>query len=236
MSEALHPEIDDTLFLDPIKPSQYRSLVVCANWLVTLGRFYIAYATNTFSRFGMQPREGYLKGIMRVFRYLKKNSKAKILIDPNYPNHANYPTPDFDNWQEFYPDTVEHIPNKNERPNTKGSTVRITVFTDADHAHDILIRRSVTGILLMINNTPVKWISKRQKTVEISTYGSELVVAKQAVELILEYRYMFRMMGAKIDQSALLLGDNKSGILNTTMPSFVLKKIIVQYHIIKSEK
>ena len=53
MSEALHPEIDDTPFLDPVKHSQYRSLVGCANQLVTLGRCDIAYATNKFSRFGM---------------------------------------------------------------------------------------------------------------------------------------------------------------------------------------
>ena len=85
----------------------------------------------------------------------------------------------------------------------------------------------------MINNTPVKWISKRQKTVETSTYGSELVAAKQAVELILEYRYKLRMMGARVDKSALLLGDNKSVILNTTMPSSVLKRNTVWYHTIK---
>ena len=74
----------------------------------------------------------------------------------------------------------------------------------------------------MIKNTHIKWIPKRQKTVEISTYGSELVAAKQAVKLILEYRYMLHMMGAKVDESALLLGDNKSIILNTTIPSSVL--------------
>lgn len=57
ISEALHPEIIDTPFLDPIKHSQYRSLVGCANWLVTLGKFDIAYTTNIFSRFGMQPKK-----------------------------------------------------------------------------------------------------------------------------------------------------------------------------------
>ena len=98
------------------------------------------------------------------------------------------------------------------------------MFKDADHAHDIVTRRSVTGILLLINNTPVKWISKRQKTVETSTYGSELVAAKTAVELILEYRYILRMMGAQLEDSALMLGDNNSVVLNTTMPSSVLKK------------
>ena len=60
-------------------------------------------------------------------------------------------------------------------------SIRITVFKDVDHAHDIAIRRSVIGILLLIDNNPVNWISKRQKTVETSTYGFELVVTKTAV-------------------------------------------------------
>ena len=106
---------------------------------------------------------------------------------------------------------------------------------DADHAHDILTKRSVTGILLLVMNTPVKWISKRQKKVETSTYGSELVAGKQAIELILEYRYMLRMIGARLEKSALLLGDNNSVVLNTTMPSSVLKKkhCAVSYHKIR---
>ena len=106
----------------------------------------------------------------------------------------------------------------------KKDQIKITVFKNAHHAHDIVTRRSVTGILLLINNTPVKWITKRQKTVETSTYGSELVAAKTAVELILEYCYILRMMGAQLEESALMLGDNNSVALNTTMPSSVLKK------------
>ena len=100
----------------------------------------------------------------------------------------------------------------------------ITVYKDADHAHDVLTRRSVSGILLFINNTPVKWISKCQKTVETSIYCSELVAAKQAVELVIEYQYTMRMLGAPLDGPALMLGDNNSVVLNTTMPSSVLKK------------
>ena len=98
------------------------------------------------------------------------------------------------------------------------------MYKDADHAHDILTRRSVTGVLLFLNNTPVKWISQRQKTVETSTYGSEQVAAKVATELILEYRYTLRMLGVEPDGPALLLGDNNSVVLNCTMPNSVLKK------------
>ena len=48
----------------------------------------------------------------------------------------------------------------------------------------------------------------------------------------MEYRYMLMMMGMNLEHSALLLGDNNSVVLNTTMPSSVLKKkhCAVSYH------
>jgi hypothetical protein len=64
----------------------------------------------------------------------------------------------------------------------------MTVYVDSDHAHDLVTRRSITGILVMLNNTTIRWISKRQKTLEISTYGSQLVALRIATELILEIR------------------------------------------------
>ena len=55
----------------------------------------------------------------------------------------------------------------------------------------------------------------------MSTYGSKLVVGKQAIELMLEYRYMLMMMGARLENSTLLLGNNNSIVLNTIIPSLV---------------
>lgn len=93
----------------------------------------------------------------------------------------------------------------------------------------------MTGILLLINNTLVKWISKRQQIVEMSTYGSELVEGNQLTESILEYRYMLMMMGARLEKSTLLLGDNNSIVLNVKIVSSVLKKkhSVVSCHKIK---
>jgi hypothetical protein len=64
----------------------------------------------------------------------------------------------------------------------------MTVYVDADLAHDLFTRRAITGILVILNNTPIIWISKRQKTMETSKYGSELVASRVAMELILEFR------------------------------------------------
>ena len=68
------------------------------------------------------------------------------------------------------------------------------------------------------------WISKRQNTVETSTYGSELVAARIATELVMAVRYQLRMLGVPLDGPAVMYGDNKSVVLNTSTPSSVLKK------------
>ena len=71
---------------------------------------------------------------------------------------------------------------------------------------------------------PVRCASKRQKTVETSTYGSEMVATRIATELIMEYRYNLWMLGVPVEGPVMLLGDNLSVILNATVPSSMLKK------------
>jgi hypothetical protein len=208
MADAYHPETDDSPLLDPKSSSQFRALVGSANWIITLGRFDIAYAIQAMSRFNMAPRVGHLTAMKRIFGYLKKFDKGRLIIDKSFPDHSKYSTNDFDNWTEFYPDATEELPSNMPKP--MGLPVRMTCYVDADHAHDTVTRRSITGVLLFINNTPVKWISKRQQTVETSTYGSELVAARIAIDTIIEFRYKLRMLGIPIEGPALLLGDNMS--------------------------
>jgi len=77
---------------------------------------------------------------------------------------------------------------------------------------------------MLLNNTPIHWLSKRQKTVETSTYGSELVAARIAVDLLIEMRYKLRMLGLPLEDSSTLVGDNMAVVTNTTLPSSSLKK------------
>jgi hypothetical protein len=44
------------------------------------------------------------------------------------------------------------------------------------------------------------------------------------MRLILEIRYILRSLGVALDGPALMLHDNMSVVLNTTVPSSVLKK------------
>jgi hypothetical protein len=167
------------------------------------------------SRFNMSPREGHMKAVKRILAYLKTFPKGRVIVDTTYPDHSIYPVEDHPNWKDFYPVAEEEIPN--DLPMSKEPKVRMTVYVDADHAHDLVTRRSITGILMMLNNTPIRWVSKRQKTVE-------LVASRVATELILEVRFMLRSLGVDLEGPALMLGDNMSVVLNTSVPSSVLKK------------
>ena len=86
--------------------------------------------------------------------------------------------------------------------------------------------------MLLINNTPILWLSKRQKTVETSTYGSELVAARIGVDMLIAMRYKLRVLGINLEDTSYMVGDNMSVVLNTTLPSSSLKKkhLACNYH------
>jgi hypothetical protein len=107
------------------------------------------------SRFNMEPREGHLKAAKRSMAYLKTFPKGRVIIDTSYPSHSEHPVEDHPNWKDFYPDAEEEL--SNDLPVSKGPKVQMTDYVDADRAHDLVTRRSVTGILAMLNNTPIRW-------------------------------------------------------------------------------
>ena len=67
---------------------------------------------------------------------------------------------------------------------------------------------------------------------ESSTYSSKLVATRVATDLIMEIRYAMRMLGVTMDGPAMMLGDNMSVVLNTSIPSSVLQKkhSAINYH------
>jgi hypothetical protein len=227
-----HPELDETDFLNEKGIKIYQMLIGSAQWAVTLGRYDIQYTTNTMARYGSCPKAGHLKRVIRMFGYLKHHQKFRIIFNNDPPNYEGSTFLDHD-WSEQYPDIPDDLPEKAPKP--FAGNAFLTIYVDASHACDLLTRRSVTGILLCVNLTPSKWYSKRQNTVETSTYGSELVAARIAIEMIIEYRYKLRMMGFRLDQPAVLYVDNEAVVKNTTLPSSSLKKKhnAIAYHKIR---
>ena len=109
-------------------------------------------------------------------------------------------------------------------PPPRGESVSTQCFVDSDHAGNTVTKRSQTGLLLFVNRAPIVWYSKRQNTVETSTFGSEFIAMKTAVEQIEALRYKLRMFGVLLEGPTNIFCDNESVFKNASIPDSTLKK------------
>jgi hypothetical protein len=109
-----------------------------------------------------------------------------------------------------YGEIQEFIPQ--DAPNHLGKMVTLTHYVDDILMHETISGRSVTGILHMINKTPLDWYSKKQATVETAIYGSEFVAARVCVKQIIDLRNNLRYLGVPIHSRSSMFDDSKSVI------------------------
>ena len=84
--------------------------------------------------------------------------------------------------------------------------------------------QSRTGFLVFLNCSLIYWTSKKQTSIESSSFGSEFIAMKQCCEYIRGLRYKLRMMGILCQGPAYIQGDNQSVLANTSIPDSTLKK------------
>ena len=127
------------------------------------------------------PREGHLDHVIYIFSYLKSHLNSRLALDLSYPDI------DMDSfkrygWKQFYGDVKELIP-----PNAPWAVGREFIkrtFLDIDFADDNLNRRSRSEFIKMINGAPLYWFSKKQSSMETSSFDSEFVAMRQCCEYI----------------------------------------------------
>ena len=236
MEKSDKPELDDTPELGPNGVRQFQTVIGALQWLVTLSRFDIAHAVMSLGRFRVAPRNGHLDRLKRVVGYLKKRPNCAIRFRTEVPDYESVfgAEPIKYDWMEtVYGCNPEEIDPSHPIP--KGKSVRLSSWADANLMHDAVTGRSASGILEFLNQTPIDWFSKRQAQVETATYGSEFMVARQAVERLKDLRYTLRSFGVPLDGPAWLFGDNKSVVTSSTIPHSSLTKRwnALSYHTVR---
>ena len=222
------PEVDTSPELGDELTTRYLQLIGILRWGVELGRIDIITEVSVLSQHQCNPRVGHLDAVYRIFWFLKcslkRGQKGRIVFDGTLPfvDETLFNPTESEHWHDFYPGAEESLPHN--MPSPRGRSVRLSCYVDADHAGNLMTRRSHTGILLYVNNTPVIWYSKRQNTVESSSFGSEFVALRIATEMIEALRYKLRMFGVPIDGPTDVFCDNKSVTTNASVPSSVLNK------------
>jgi len=217
-----HPELDTSDELGPSDIRIFQTLIGVLQWTVSLGRWDIAAAVMTMSKFRAAPRQGHLDRVKRIFGYLLKMKEACIRFRTDKPDLSAETVPSFDWAKSIYGEVHEEIPE--DRPKPLGKSVVHIVYKDANLLHDLTTGRAVTGIIHILNKTPIDCYSKRQATVETATYGSEFVAAKTAVEQIMDVRLTLMYLGVPIDGPTYLYGDNKTVVTSSLMPHSKLHK------------
>ena len=225
---SYRPEIDVSPTLGASLINRYQHLIGMLRWSIELGRIDIQTEVSCLSQHLCAPREGHLNAVFKIFRYLQKNmskNPGRIAFDPllihddeNLFNSSNDP----DEWKDFYPDACESMPRNMLEP--LGREVNIRVWVDANHAGNVANRRSHSGILIYVNNALIISYSRRQNTVESSSFGSELVALRIATDMVEALRYKLRCFGIPISGPATVLCDNKSVATNASVPTSVLNK------------
>lgn len=239
-TKAYRPELDTSVFCDDEQWQLYNSLIGLARWICELGRIDILTETSELSSYLAAPRIGHLHQALHMFHYLQHHDRSGIVLDPQLfeldlsgedPNNTTQFKATV--MKEMYPDAEEEIAPSTPKP--LGKAVQLNVFVDANHAGDTVTRRSRTGIIIFANMAPIFWLSQKQPTVEASTFGSEFVAMRHAIEQIKALRYKLRMFGIPLHGPANVFCDNASVVTNASQPESTVKKKhhSIAYHIVR---
>jgi len=226
--------LDVTDKLGPKLASRFMQLIGILHWVVELGHINIFQEVSVLSQYQANPRLGHLEAAYHIFAYLKKHLDwGRLVYDGKTPDinksHFNSKA----NWTEFYGDVKEELPPN--MPEPCGKPVTISAFVNANHAGNVVTRRSHTGILIFVWNAPIIWYLKHQNTVKSATFGSKMVAARTCKDLIVVLRYKLLMFSIAIDGPANVFCNNHGVVKNLSIPeSTLLKKHnSINYHAVR---
>ena len=198
------------------------------------------YETSILSQYLAQPRIGHVKQAINVFAYLEKHHRTWLVLDPtrfdvvwNPQGSEEPPERRAEVMKQLYPDSDDPMPPG--MPTPRGNPVDVSVFVDADHAGNKVTRRSHTGILVYVNSAPILWFSKRQNNVESSTFGSEFIALRSALDLVEGLIYKLRMLGIPVSGPVRVFCDNDAVVRSGSFPEVVLKRktLSIAFHRIR---
>jgi hypothetical protein len=233
MSITYVPELDITEELNEKDVTFFQELIGVLRWATEIGRVDILLEVSLLSQYQANPREGHLEQLLHVFAFLKHHPKLTLYLSPELPiiDYGVFQTKKED-FSEIYRDADEPLPHR--MPVPRGRSIVTTAYVDASHAANKKTRRSHTGYVIFLNRAPVVWYSKRQQTVETSTFSSEFIALKACLEAIEHLRFKLRCFGIPMPKGepTHVLCDNESVVKNTTNVESTLNKkhSSVAYH------
>ncbi len=112
----------------------------------------------------------------------------------------------------------------------------ISAYADASYVTDMQTGSSTSGIIIKSFGDTITWISRRQKVKATSTTEAEYVAMSEATKEIMWLQDMYKELGIKCQQPAVIYEDNSSAIaLAKTENCSKLKHLASKYHLIRRQ-
>ena len=231
MTQSFIPELDDSPELSDNERTYYQELIGVLRWATELGRVDILHEVSLLSQYQACPREGHMREVMHIVAFLRDHPKRSIYMDWTESGlKVNQIRSSQTEFKQLYRDAEEELPKR--MPIPRGYAVTTEAWVDASHATNKKTRKSHSGYIIFINSAPILWYSKRQNTVEASTFGSEFIALKACIEAITHLRYKLRMFGIPLlidhetekAKATEVMCDNESVVKNSTLVESVLNK------------
>ena len=197
LTTEYRPELDTLTKCNDEQTQFFQNIIDILRWLVELGRINIAYETSVLSSYNVSPQTGHLIQALHTIKYLDIHPTIELTFDPQ---EFIFTEPEEKETKEkkramsqLYVDAAEDLPTN--APQLLGCPVQINCFVYSDHTGDRITQRSHTDIIMYLNKAPISWYSKKQSTVESSTFGSKFVALRLAVEQIISLQHKSRILG-----------------------------------------
>lgn len=96
-------------------------------------------------------------------------------------------------------------------------------------------RRSTTGYVILLGNTPIAWDAQKQRSVALSTTESEYVTASQTARELIWIKGLVKDLSEVDTNKPVMLIDSQSAIKLIKNPEYHkrTKHIDIKYHFIK---
>jgi hypothetical protein len=234
MNENDAPELDTSPALDPVSKRVFQRYLGVMQWCCTIGRGDIAYATASLSRFGQNPRVGHFDRALKVFEYLNKYPDKSLTVDStDIPELPVLDDNMVHNMKKLYPDSLEEVDPGDPKP--LGREIQISVFEDSNFAHDAITRKSITGIVAYVGQTPIRVKSTRQTAIQSSTYAAEFQASRTGAETALGLRLALRALGVPVKSASMVYSDNLGVVQSASVHSSAIKKkhVSISYHVVR---